>query len=293
MLPLLALPVLLLVQAPQAPPLKVEKLGGDVYALSGSGGNMGLVVTARYAVLIDDQFERTVPVLRETIRGLTDKPLRYLINTHHHGDHVGGNALLAKEGAIVVAHSNVFKRMTEAQAALDPTKRGGLPELSLGDPDPALRARLDLRLDGREIHLLHTGAAHTDGDVIVGIPEAKVLAMGDLYFNGMLPFIDLPAGGSFDGLVNQLDQLASWLPADVKIIPGHGPVCGKPDLLRYRDFLKAVQAHAKANPKQDPKALAESFDAKPWSEWKPNPAFVTFEALFGAARGVGTGRAAR
>ncbi len=272
---------------------KVEKLAENVYCIFGQGGNIGLIVTAKHAVLIDDQFERLVPGLLEAVRTVTDKPIKYLVNTHGHPDHVGGNVVLEKQVSAIIAHANVRKRMVLSQANLEPIKRGGLPELALGSEDAKERARLNLHLDDAEIHLLHMGPGHTDGDVIVGIPSVLVMHMGDLFFLGMLPYIDVESGGSFDGLVAQIASVASWLPEGARIIPGHGPVCGRKELLRYRDFLQAVQAHVKGNPAKDPAALAASFDGTAWPEWKPRADFVTWESLFSVASGKGPGRVAR
>ncbi len=281
--------------APAAAPKihKVEKLAENVYCIFGQGGNIGLIVTAKHAVLIDDQFERLVPGLLEAVRTVTDKPIKYLVNTHGHPDHVGGNVVLEKQVSAIIAHANVRKRMVLSQAKLEPIKRGGLPELALGSEDAKERARLNLHLDDAEIHLLHLGPGHTDGDVIVGIPSVLVMHMGDLFFLGMLPYIDVESGGSFDGLVAQIASVASWLPDGARIIPGHGPVCGKKELLRYRDFLQAVQAHVKANPTKEAAALAASFDGNAWPEWKPRADFVTWETLFTVASGKGPGRIAR
>ncbi len=272
---------------------KVEKVAESVYCIFGQGGNIGLIVTAKHAVLIDDQFERLVPGLLEAVRTITDKPIKYLINTHGHPDHVGGNVVLEKQVSAIIAHANVRKRMVLAQAKLDPARRGGLPELALGSEDAKERVRLNLHLDDAEIHLLHMGPGHTDGDVIVGIPSVLVMHMGDLFFLGMLPYIDVESGGSFDGLAAQISSVASWLPDGARIIPGHGPVCGRKELLRYRDFLQAVQAHVKANPTRDAAALAASFDGDAWPEWKPRADFVTWETLFAVASGKGPGRVAR
>jgi glyoxylase-like metal-dependent hydrolase (beta-lactamase superfamily II) len=181
--------------------------------------------------------------------------------------------------------------MQTEQAKLEPAKRGGLPELALGEEDPSLKARLNIHLGGTEIHLVHYGPGHTDGDILVGIPSALVLHMGDTFFLGMLPYIDTAGGGSFEGLLAQISTVAGWLPDAARIIPGHGPVCGKKELLRYRDFLKAVQTHVKANAAMSPKELAASFDTKAWeTDWKPMPQFVTWETLFEAATGKGAGR---
>jgi len=272
---------------------KVEKVSENVYCIFGQGGNIGLIVTAKHAVLIDDQFERLVPGLLEAVKTITDKPIKYLVNTHGHPDHVGGNVVLEKQVSAIIAHANVRKRMVLSQAKLDPAKRGGLPELALGSEDAKERARLNLHLDDAEIHLLHLGPGHTDGDVIVGIPSVLAMHMGDLFFLGMLPYIDVESGGSFDGLVAQVTSVASWLPEGARIIPGHGPVCGRKELLRYRDLLQAVQAHVKANPAKDAAALAASFDGNAWPEWKPRADFVTWETLFSVASGKGPGRVAR
>ncbi len=272
---------------------KVEKVAENVYCIFGQGGNIGLVVTSKHAVLIDDQFEKLVPGLLEAVRTVTDKPIKYLINTHGHGDHVGGNVVLEKQVMAIVAHANVRKAMIKEQAKLEPAKRGGLPELALGSEDAKEKARLNIHLDDTELHLLHLGPGHTDGDVIVGIPSVLAMHMGDLFFLGMLPYVDVENGGSFEGLVSQMAQVASWLPDGARLIPGHGPICGKKELLRYRDFLLAVQAHVKANPTQKSAALAGSFKTADWPEWTARPDFVTWETLFAVASGKGPGRITR
>jgi glyoxylase-like metal-dependent hydrolase (beta-lactamase superfamily II) len=273
---------------------RLEQVAPNVYCIFGQGGNIGLIVTEKHAVLIDDQFEKLAPGLLEAVKSVTNKPIKYLINTHFHGDHTGANVVLEKQVTAIVAHTNVRKRMETVQAKLEPAKRGGLPELALGEEDPAIKARLDIHLDGMDIHLVHYGPGHTDGDILVGVPSNLVIHMGDTFFLGMLPYIDLEGGGSFDGLLAQITTVAGWLPEAARIIPGHGPVCGKKELLRYRDFLKAVQGHAKANPQKSPKELAESFAKAEWeTDWKPNPQFVTWESLFEAASGKGPGRVKR
>jgi glyoxylase-like metal-dependent hydrolase (beta-lactamase superfamily II) len=269
---------------------RVEKLSAHAYAIFGQGGNVGLFVTDRYAILVDDQYENIAAGLVEAIRSVTDRPIRYLVNTHAHPDHVGANVVMEKQVMAIVAHANVRHRMVTAQAKLEPAKRGGLPELSFGEEDAKVRARLDINLDGAEFHLLHAGPGHTDGDLMLGYPAELIMHMGDLFFNGLLPYVDTDSGGSFDGLVAQIDHLASWIPEGVKLIPGHGPIAAKKDLLRYRDLLKAVQAHAKANPAATPAALAASFEVKAWPDYKVLEGFVTWETLFAVASGKGPGR---
>jgi len=214
----LALGAPLVAQAPAAPAApakihKVEKLSDRAYAIFGQGGNIGLFVGDQEAVLVDTQFARLVPGLFEAIASVTDKPIRFLVNTHHHGDHVGGNALVASKVQAIIAHANVRRRMEAEQAKLDPAQRGGLPTLLLGEKDSAKPARLDLRLPGLEVHIVHRSAAHTDGDLILGLPGDRVMHLGDLMFLGMLPFIDAKDGaGSFKGLVDTVAWLASWIP---------------------------------------------------------------------------------
>jgi glyoxylase-like metal-dependent hydrolase (beta-lactamase superfamily II) len=269
---------------------RVEKLTEHAYVIFGQGGNIGLFLTEDQAILVDDQFERLAPGLLKAVRSVTAKPIKYLVNTHAHGDHVGANVVLEKQVVAIVAHANVRRRMILDQVKLEPAKRGGLPELAFGEEDPAVRARLDIHLGTGEFHLLHLGPGHTDGDVIFGYAQELVMHMGDLFFHGLLPYIDREGGGSFDGLAAQVDSLAGWVPDGVKIIPGHGPVATRKDFLRYRDLLRAVQSHVKAHPDQAPAALAAGFDTGAWPDYKPLEGFVTWESLFAAASGKGPGR---
>jgi len=227
--------------------------------------------------------EKDAPGLLKAVRSVTPNPIRYLVNTHVHRDHVGANRVWAREGALVVAHANVGARLAKDPGGLVAGPHGGLPDLLFGEGDPAQRARMDIHLGGAEFHLLHICAAHTDGDLVFGYPAELVMHMGDLFFHGLLPYVDTGRGGSFDGLAAEMDQLASWLPADVKIIPGHGPMATRKDLLRYRDLLRAVQAHVKAHPGLTPAALAAAFDTAAWPDYKPQPGFVTWESLFASA----------
>jgi cyclase len=151
-----------------------------------------------------------------------------------------------------------------------------------------------VNLQGLTLEVSHLRAAHTDGDLVVELPAEHVVQTGDLFFLGILPFIDAYDGhGRFDGLVETITALAARVPDDVKIIPGHGPVCGKKELLRYRDFLAAVRAFARTHPGWSSKELAERFERDAWPEWKPMPTFVTWETLFDAATSRGPGRVPR
>jgi cyclase len=273
---------------------KVERLTEHAFVITGKGGNIGLYVGDDHAVLVDTQLAKLVPELLEAIAATTAKPLELVVNTHFHGDHVGGNAAVAPHVHGFVAHPTVATHMLAEQAKLPAAERGGLPTLLVGELDPEVPAHLGIHLPGLALEVTHLRAAHTDGDLIVELPAEHVLQMGDLFFLGILPFVDAEDGhGRFDGLVETIAAVAARVPDDVKIIPGHGPLCGKKELLRYRDFLVAVRAFARAHPGWSSKELAERFEREAWPEWKPLPTFVTWETLFDAATGRGPGRVPR
>ena len=293
LLPALALilatsPLTAHVRARQAVPDKkvhqVQKLADNAYCITGEGGNIGLVVTSKAAVLIDDQFERLVPGLLEAVKSVTNQPIKYLINTHWHGDHTGGNIALENQVTTILAHTNVRSRLAKAQEK-EGAKKGGLPEITVGFPDPKEKAYLAIHLGGTEMHLLYQGPGHTDGDLILGLPGTHVMHMGDLFFNGLTPYIDMDSGGSLEGMIANAEGVLRFIPEDSKIIPGHGPVATKKDLTRFRDFLKAVQAHVKANPTKTGKELDGAFDHQAWSDYRDIKPFLSWEAFFDIAAG--------
>jgi glyoxylase-like metal-dependent hydrolase (beta-lactamase superfamily II) len=267
---------------------KVEKVADNVYCIYGNGGNIGLVVTDKYAVLIDDQFENILPGLREAVKSVTTKPIKYLINTHHHGDHTGGNRGLQDQVVAIVSHANVRKHLIEDQKGKPADQQGGLPEITVGEEDGRVKARMDIYLGGSEMHLLHLKPGHTDGDIMVGLPHVApqpVIHMGDLFFNGVIPFIDLKSGGSLGGMIENVEYVLAFLPEHTKIIPGHGPVGTKKDLAHFLAFMKAVQAHVAAHPGMSGKDLDASFDHKAWADVKPLGDFLSYAAFFDIAAG--------
>jgi len=269
---------------------RVEKLAEGAWAIFGQGGNMALLVTERSAVLVDDQFERIAPALLEAIRSVTDKPLRYVINTHHHADHTGGNLALEKHVYAIVAHANTRRRLVLQQARLEPQRRGGLPSITFGEEDGGARARMTLHLEGTEIQISHFASGHTDGDVLVAVPQLKVMHLGDLFFNGKTPVIDLESGGSIEGMIANVERVLQVAPDDARLIPGHGPVGSKPDLLRFRDFLKACAAHVKASPGKSGAELARTFDHLAFPDYTDLAPFLTWEGFFDSAAGRTPGR---
>ncbi|MCL1909093.1 MAG: MBL fold metallo-hydrolase [Holophagaceae bacterium] len=279
--------------AQQAPQHRVERVRDNVYCIYGSGGNVGAIVGDDHLLLIDGQYERSLPSLLEAAKTIADKPIKYLINTHHHGDHTDANRALSVQVQGIISHANVRARLEKEQEGREPDRRGGLPDLLVGQSGSNMQSMVTLVSGKQEIHLAHFGAAHTDGDIAVGIPSARVIHLGDMLFLERLPYIDTGSGGSFDGLVHVINHILSWLPEDSLVIPGHGPVCDKKELARHYSFLLAVQSHVRKNLDKSPKELADSFDKEPWKDKEPSDSFVNWEALFGAATGTGTGRVAR
>lgn len=269
---------------------RVEKVGEGAYAILGQGGNLALFVGEHSAALVDTQFERQVPALLETIRGITDKPLGYLVLTHHHADHAGGAAALEKQVGAIAAHVNTRRRLAEQQARQEPQRRGGLPSLTYGEEEGSQPARMTLLLGGTELRLLHLERGHTDGDTVVWAPAARVLHLGDLFFHGKTPEIDVASGGNLAGLIASVEKVLALAPDDVRVIPGHGPVCGKRDLARFLDFLQACQAHVNARPGQSGAELARTFDRAAFPDYGDFAPFLTWESFFETAAGRVPGR---
>jgi glyoxylase-like metal-dependent hydrolase (beta-lactamase superfamily II) len=226
--------------APPAPAIHTVPVRANVYMLEGQGGNIGLSTGEDGALLIDDQFARMTDGIQAAVKSLTDKPLRFVINTHWHGDHTGGNENLRKAGAIVVAHDNVRRRMSSEQFLAAFNQRvpaapaAALPVVTFSDS-------VTFHWNGEDLRIFHVQAAHTDGDAIVHFTRANVVHMGDVYFNGMYPFIDVSTGGTISGMVEAVDLVLQLVNPETKFIPGHGPLSGSAELRSYREMLSAVE----------------------------------------------------
>lgn len=221
--------------------IKVEQLAPGVAVLFGAGGNIGLSYGEDGNALIDDQFAPLTPKILAAVKGLDPGPVRFVINTHWHGDHVGGNENLGQAGAVIVAHDNVRRRMSVDQIGAVLGKTPASPKVAL--PVVTFADALTMHLNGQNIRVIHVANAHTDGDVLLWFEQAKVLHMGDTFFNKIsLPFIDLESGGSIDGAIAAVRTALAMVPADAKIIPGHGPVASKSDLESYLGMLTEVRA---------------------------------------------------
>ena len=210
---------------------KLIKVKGNIYMLQGQGGNIGIIHGKDGIFLIDDQFEEGIPDLLKDLKGLSKKPIKYLVNTHHHGDHVGGNALLAKEGVTIFSHKNVRDRIEEKMKdETEKTDRDILPQITLSDD-------LTFHFNGEIISVFHVQDAHTDGDVMVYFMNSNVLHTGDIFFNGKYPFIDLESGGSLAGVIEALDKILMIADGDTKIIPGHGNLGTITDVMYTKAML--------------------------------------------------------
>jgi cyclase len=221
---------------------KVEKVAGNIYMLYGvggfAGGNIGVSVGDDGVVLVDDQFEPLVPKIEAALKGITPKTIRFVLNTHYHGDHTDGNKVFGRT-ATILAHHNVRKRMA-ADDSFDNKPGTRAPQHAL--PVVTFDGQLSVHLNGEEIRGLHFPSGHTDGDTVVHFTGSNVVHMGDDYFNGMFPFVDLEGGGSVKGYIAAIDNVLAIVPADVKIIPGHGPLATRADLQGYVAMLKETTA---------------------------------------------------
>ena len=222
--------------------IKAEKVAGNVYMLYGvggfSGGNIGVSVGADGIVLVDDEFEPLVPKIEAALKGISEKPVRFVINTHFHGDHTHGNKVFGLKSTII-AHDNVRRRMEENDQ-FDGKPGTHAPAHAL--PLVTFDNTVSVHLNGEEIRGVHFPSGHTDSDTVVWFTKSNVVHMGDDFFNGMFPFIDLARGGSVDGYVAAVEKVLAELPADARIIPGHGPLGTRADLERYLAMLKATTA---------------------------------------------------
>ncbi|WP_170258001.1 MBL fold metallo-hydrolase [Maribacter flavus] len=224
-----------------------EKLTENVYVLFGAGGNIGLAIGEDAAYLIDDQFGPLTEKIVAHVQTITDKPINFVLNTHVHGDHTGGNENLANAGAMIIAHENVRKRMVEAD---EPRPQEAWPVVTFND-------KMTLYLDnGKSVHAMHVNPAHTDGDTYYYFPQDNVIHMGDNFFSGRYPYIDLGSGGDIDGLISNTTMALELIDEETKIIPGHGSVSSKTDLKEYTDILTTLKERIIAA-RSDGKSLEE------------------------------------
>ena len=253
--------------------IRVTKVSGNIYMLEGDGGNIAASVGEDGIVIVDDQYAPLADKIQAALKNLkfTDKPVRFVINTHYHGDHTGGNLLFANSGSTLIAQDNVRKRLETGGTAgnggsikmeAKPAPKGALPVITF-DHD------VTVHLNGEDIRALHFPAGHTDGDAIIFFPKNNVVHMGDDFVRYGFPFIDVSSGGSVQGMIAAMDKVSTQLPPDVKVIPGHGALSNLDDVREFTKMLKetsaavqkAINEHKTVEQMKQEKILA------PWVKW--------------------------
>jgi glyoxylase-like metal-dependent hydrolase (beta-lactamase superfamily II) len=233
---------------------EIAAVKDGIHVIMGKGGNIGVSSGPDGVFMIDDQFAPATEAILGKIKSVTDQPVRFLLNTHHHRDHTGGNENLGKAGVLIFAHDNVRARLLATDAPAS-----SLPVVTFNDTTT-------FNMNGQTIHVFHTQAAHTDGDAMIQFREANVIHMGDTFFNGFYPFIDSKSGGSVEGVFAAIDKVLSLADANTVIIPGHGPIGDRDDLMAYRDML--TKAKSSITPLiADGKSVEDIVVAKPTAEF--------------------------
>ena len=262
--------------------IKTTHVRGSVYMLEGEGGNIGASVGDDGIVIVDDQYAPLADKIRAALKGVADKPVRFVINTHYHGDHAGGNIEFQKEASII-AHENVRKRL-----GADPkTGKEALPIITFEHD-------VSVHLNGDDIRALHAPHAHTDGDVLVYFTQSNVVHMGDNFVRYGFPYIDMKAGGSVSGMIAGLEAALERLPADVKVIPGHGALASVDDVKAFVEMLKATRAAVADGVKAGKSAeqLKQENVLKPWQKPEGTAAQANsfIDTLYSDVTGTGEGR---
>jgi glyoxylase-like metal-dependent hydrolase (beta-lactamase superfamily II) len=218
--------------------IKVQKVAGSVYMLVGEGGNIGVSVGDDGVVVVDDQFAPLAPKIQAALKGITDKPVRFILNTHYHGDHTGGNEEFSKLGTII-AQENVRKRLAEGSTTRfgtrPPSPKAALPIITFND-------RATVHLNGEDIRAIHFPNGHTDGDSVIFFTQSNVIHMGDDFVTYGYPFVDVSNGGSVSGMIAGVEKVLDSAPANAKFIPGHGPLSTADDVRKFVQMLKDTRA---------------------------------------------------
>jgi cyclase len=260
--------------------IKVSKVSGSVYMLEGAGGNIGASVGEDGIVIVDDQYSPLAGKIQDALKGITDKPVRFIINTHYHEDHTGGNEFFQKQ-APIIAHDNVRKRLEEGGQAGNGASVHFDAKAQPKDALPIITFDHDVtvHLNGEDIRALHFPAGHTDGDSVIYFSKSNVVHMGDDFVTYGFPFIDVDSGGSIDGMISGVEGAIAQLPPDVKIIPGHGPVSNLEDVRAYVKMLKDSRATVLAalDKKMTLEQMKEKKILDPWKKYSGD--FISEDAF--------------
>ncbi|MEJ2385642.1 MAG: MBL fold metallo-hydrolase [Xanthomonadales bacterium] len=256
------------------------------------GGNVAVSAGPDGVFIIDDQYKPSIDQLLAAIGRISDQPVRFVINTHYHGDHVGGNEAVGEGGSVIIAHDNIRKRMSSAQfnhfmgSETPAWPKAALPVVTFND-------RVTLHLNGEAVTAYHVPRGHTDGDSIIHFPESNVLHMGDIFFNGLYPYIDLDAGGTIQGMIDAVEQGLELADEETKIIPGHGPLTDRAGMQAYHAMLVEIRDRVQALIDQG-LSREQVVAARPTARWdeelgnafiKPDKlAIFVYNSLTGVAR---------
>lgn len=209
--------------------IEIIPVNENVYMLKGAGGNIGVLTGEDGIFMIDDQFPALSDKIKTKLKTLSDQPVKFLVNSHHHGDHTGGNSNFQQDGTLIFAHENVRKRLKA-----DSTKTHGLPVVTFNE-------KINLHINNNDIVVAHVHNAHTDGDALIYFPQSNVLHTGDTFFNGMFPYIDLNSGGSINGDIEAAKTGLSMINENTKIIPGHGNIASYSEYETYLKMLEGIR----------------------------------------------------
>src|SRR5208283_4547100 len=253
--------------------IRVTKVSGNIYMLEGEGGNIAASVGDDGIVIVDDQYAPLADKIQSALRDLkiTDKPVRFVINTHYHGDHTGGNMPFANTGSTVIAQDNVRKRLESGGTA------GNGGSVKMENP-PAPKAALPIitfehdvtvHLNGEDIRALHFPSGHTDGDAVIFFPKNNVVHMGDDFVRYGFPFIDVASGGSVQGMIAAMEKASGMLPPDVKVIPGHGTLSNLDDVRAFVQMLKETSAAVQKaiDERKTMQQMKQEKILEPWKKW--------------------------
>ena len=244
--------------------IKATRLAPDFWTLEGQGGTISVLAGNDGVLLVDSQFAPLTDKLVAAIRRLSDKPIRFLVDTHVHPDHVGGNANFAKLGATIFARDQLRWRMEHPNPAADGSPGKPAPEQAL--PVVTYNASLSIHVDGEDVRLLPVVAAHTDGDTVISFPGHDIIAAGDIFRSVGYPYVDLASGGSLAGILEGLSEIADRSGPATKIIPGHGPLVDRGAVLAQRDLILAVRAKVQKLIEQG-RTIDEAVAAHPTAEF--------------------------
>lgn len=249
--------------------IKVEKVTENMFMLVGAGGNIGISTGEDGVFMVDDQFAALSEKIQAAIATISDKPVKFLMNTHFHGDHTGGNINFETQGAMIVAQDNVRKRLAENNTQ-------GLPVITFSDD-------ATFYMNGNDIFLTHVHNAHTDGDALVYFAQSNVLHTGDTFFNGRFPYIDIRRGGSLEGDIAAAKKGLMIINDDTKVIPGHGALATKADYQAYHDMLLGIQKNVSEaiqnNKTEDEVAAMESLTSQWITDAETEGQFIDGEKM--------------